>query len=574
MQVGAAWAPAVLLRGCDRLARTLRRSRANPIPGCMMTMRLPSAVSSPVASEKLPRASGPDEAQKLASLLPIGADFKARIRILVVDDEHTLRESCASVLRHDGYDVTLCGRGQEALELLKRRGFDIVLVDLYMAQVDGLMLLRTALGTNRDTIVIVMTGNPSVESSVEALRQGAWDYLPKPFSATHLQILMGRALHTLLVARETEEQQTELERHHGHSDKITLLGTATAFRQAMELARKVAPTDASVFITGESGSGKEMIAQFIHHHSRRSSRPFVAVNCAALPEGLLESEMFGHRKGAFTGAVRDKPGLLESANGGTLFLDELIEMSKPIQAKLLRAIQDGIVRRVGSETTDAVVNVRFIAATNGDAEAALKSGDLREDLYYRLRVVPIHVPSLRERAEDIPLLADYFLSTYWVRHRNKGAPFPRLTDGAIQALSAHSWRGNVRELQNVIEHVAVIAEPGAEIRPEDLHLVADPEPVVGANPASLISTLLNESYHAARDRVVAQFERQYLTWLVNRVGGNMSKAARIAGVDRTTLYRLMGRHGLQRSPSTGWVIEREGVPAESVPDEDPHAQVV
>jgi DNA-binding NtrC family response regulator len=522
-------------------------------------------MSTPLAHDRMARPGEPDEAKNLAALLPIGAEQKARIRILVVDDEHTLRESCATVLRQDGYDVTVCGRGQEALDLLKRRAFDILLVDLYLSQVDGLALLRTALATNRDTIVIVMTGNPSVDSSVEALRQGAFDYLPKPFSATHLQVLMGRAVHTLLVARESREQETELDRRHTHSDKITLLGTAPAFRRAIELARKVAPTDASVFITGESGSGKEMIAQFIHHHSRRSSRPFVAVNCAALPEGLLESEMFGHRKGAFTGAVRDKPGLLEAANGGTLFLDELIEMSKPIQAKLLRVIQDGVVRRVGSETTDAVVNVRFIAATNGDPEAAVRAGAMREDLYYRLRVVPIHVPALRERPEDIPLLAEYFLSTYWVRHRSKGAPFPKLTEAALRALCAYPWRGNVRELQNVIEHVAVVAEPAGTIQAEDLQLKGETAaaPGGGANPASLISTLLEESYHVARDRVIAQFERQYLTWLVNRAAGNMSKAARIAGVDRTTLYRMMERHGLQRSPTAGWVVERESVPGEA-----------
>src|SRR6266480_364601 len=506
----------------------------------------------------------PGDGREPAALLAIGPEAKARVRILVVDDEHTLRESCAAVLRHEGYDVTVCSRGQDALDLLKRRAFDVVLVDLYMSQVDGLALLRAALGTNHDTIVIVMTGNPSVESR----RQGAFDYLPKPFSASHLQVLIGRAVHTLLVARETREQQETLDRAQVQSDKLTLLGTAPAFRRAIELARKVAPTDASVFITGESGSGKEMIAQFIHHHSRRSSRPFVAVNCAALPEGLLESEMFGHRKGAFTGAVRDKPGLLEAAHGGTLFLDELVEMPKSIQAKLLRVIQDGVVRRVGSETTDAVVNVRFIAATNGDPEGAVKSGDMREDLYYRLRVVPINVPALRERPEDIPLLADYFLSTYWVRHRRKGAPFPRLTDAALRALCSCAWRGNVRELQNVIEHVAVVVEPGADIRPEDLHLTGDPTPeVTGANPASLISTLLEESYHAARDRVIAQFERQYLTWLVNRASGNMSKAARIAGVDRTTLYRLMERHGLQRSPTAGWVVEREPEPAAGAMDE-------
>jgi DNA-binding NtrC family response regulator len=523
-------------------------------------------MSTPLTPYSTARPDTQEEARNVAAMLQIGPEAKAKIRILVVDDEHSLRESCAMVLRQDGYDVTLSGRGQEALELLKRRAFDIVLVDLYMSQVDGLTLLRTALGTNHDTIVIVVTGNPSVDTSVEALRQGAWDYLPKPFSAAHLQVLIGRAVHTLLVARETRDQRAELERHHIHSDKVTLLGTAPAFRRAVELARKVAPTDASIFITGESGSGKEMIAQFIHHHSQRSSRPFIAVNCAALPEGLLESEMFGHRKGAFTGAVRDKPGLLEAAHGGTLFLDELIEMPKPIQAKLLRVIQDGVVRRVGSETTDAVVNVRFIAAaaTNEDPEAAVTAGQMREDLYYRLRVVPIHVPPLRERPEDIPLLADYFLSTFWVRHRAKGAPFPKLGDAAIRTLCSHPWRGNVRELQNAIEHVAVIVEPGVEIRPDDLHLTTNgDQPAPEASPASLIATMIEESYHAARDRVIAQFERQYLTWLVNRANGNMSKAARIAGVDRTTLYRLMERHGLQRSPSTGWVVEREPAPPEA-----------
>src|SRR5881398_2130544 len=528
-------------------------------------------MSIPVAQNGVTRPGARDEAKDVATLLPIAPEAKARIRILVVDDEHLLRESCAQVLRHEGYDVTVSSRGQEALEVVKRRAFDILLVDLYMSQVDGLTLLRAALTTNRDTIGIVMTGNPSVDSSVQALRQGAWDYLPKPFSATHLQVLIGRAVHTLLVARETRDQQAELERRPVSGDKPTLLGTAPGFRRAVELARKVAPTDASVFITGESGSGKEMIAQFIHQHSRRSSRPFIAVNCAALPETLLESEMFGHVKGAFTGAVRDKPGLLEAANGGTLFLDELIEMPKPIQAKLLRVIQDGVVRRVGSETTDAVVNVRFIAATNGDPEAAVEANGMREDLYYRLKVVPIHVPALRERPEDIPLLADYFLSTYWVRHRRKGAPFPRLTDAALRALCGYAWRGNVRELQNVIEHVAVVVEPSAEIRPEDLHLTGDAGAAdTGANPASLISTLLEESYHAARDRVIAQFERQYLTWLVNRASGNMSKAARIAGVDRTTLYRLMERHGLQRSPTAGWVVERESAPtADSADSAEP-----
>ena len=513
-------------------------------------------MSIPVARDRAAPVGDVDEGQNLAALLPIGPELKARIRVLIVDDEHTLRESCATVLRQEGYDVTVCGRGQDALDLLKRRGFDLVLVDLYMSQVDGLMLLRTALGTNRDSIVIVMTGNPSVESSVEALRQGAFDYLPKPFTATHLQVLIGRAVHTLIVARETQEQRTDLERRHAHSDKITLLGTAPAFQRAIELARKVAPTDASVFITGESGSGKELIAQFIHHHSRRSSRPFVAVNCAALPEGLLESEMFGHRKGAFTGAVRDKPGLLEAAHGGALFLDELIEMPKPIQAKLLRVIQDGVVRRVGSESTDAIVNVRFIAATNRHPEDAVRSGTLREDLYYRLRVVPIHVPSLRERPDDVPLLANHFLAYYWQRHRGIDAQLPTLSKAAIWALCAHSWPGNVRELQNVVEHAVVLLEPGADVEPEDIPFISDHRGDADLK-ALTEDASMEESYYAARDRLLAKFDKRYLTRVVIRAGGNLSKAARMARVDRTTFYRLMERHGLQRNLLGGGEGEEE-----------------
>jgi len=492
----------------------------------------------------------------VADLLSVGRDAKATLKVLVVDDELTLRETCASILRQEGYLVTECARGDEAVEALKREPFDIVLVDLYMSQADGMTILRAALGTHPDTIVIVMTGNPTVESSLEALREGAWDYLPKPFSAAHLQVLMGRAAHAQMVARETRAQRDLLQPADPHGDKVVLLGRSPAIRMVVELARRVAPTDASVFITGESGSGKELIAQFIHQNSRRVSRPFVAVNCAALPEPLLESEMFGHRKGAFTGAVRDKPGLLETANGGTLFLDELLEMPKPIQAKLLRVLQDGVLRRVGSETTDAVVNVRFVAATNGDPEGGIKSGDLREDLFYRLRVVPIRVPPLRERPDDIPMLADHFLSTYWRRYRRRGSSSPTLSEAAMRSLVAHPWRGNVRELQNVIEHVAVLVEPGAEIRPEELPLSNDTPAVAVGMAGSLMSALVEDTYHTARSRVIAQFELQYLHWLVNKAEGNMSKAARIAGVDRTTLYRMMERHGLHRSPATAWV-ERE-----------------
>src|SRR3989441_11194859 len=492
----------------------------------------PSPLSPPTPDRQV--ATRPPDPRRITQLVAVDAPTKASVRILIVDDERTLRESCASMLGVEGYTVSVCGRGDEARELLRRREFDIVLVDLFMGQVSGMELLRTALATRRETIVIVMTGKRSVETSLEALRAGAWDYLPKAFSATQLEILIGRAVHTVVVARESRALGAQPFPDRA-SDALPVLGAAPVFRDVMALARRVAPTDASVFITGESGSGKELIAQFIHEHSRRSSRPFVAVNCAALPEPLLESEMFGHRKGAFTGAVRDKPGLLETANGGTLLLDELIEMSKPIQAKLLRVIQDGVVRRVGSETTDGVVNVRVIAATNNNPEEAVSAGRLREDLYFRLHVVPIQVPALRQRPEDIPILANHFLTHYWSHHREPGVPLPSFTDAAVRALRAHPWRGNVRELQNVIEHAVVLLGPGSEIQPEDIPFVGDQQRPGPEIVPELPVGPIEERFYAVRERLIDEFERRYLPWLVQRAGGNMSKAARIAGIDRTTL---------------------------------------
>src|SRR2546422_8471513 len=389
-------------------ARSLRLvgESAAPIPGLRRATYWEVSTEAMRTSPRSPApepadASTPLPGPEVMALLPVSPETRAALRVLIVDDERTLRESCASVLTLAGYNITVCGRGQEALELLKRTRFDAVLLDLYMSQVPGMELLRACLEANRDTIVIVMTGNPSVASSIEALRAGAWDYLPKPFSATHLQVLIGRASHAVMVAREATELRQQLLQQHSHSESIALIGISPLFRRAVDLARKVAPTDASVFISGESGTGKEVIAQFIHQNSRRAKKTLVAINCAALPEPLLESEMFGHRKGAFTGADRDKPGLLETANGGTLFLDEPTEMSLPLQAKLLRVIQDGVVRRVGSEQQDAVVDVRFISATNRDPQQAVEGGMLRGDLFYRLRVVPIALPPLRKRPEDI-----------------------------------------------------------------------------------------------------------------------------------------------------------------------------
>jgi DNA-binding NtrC family response regulator len=485
---------------------------------------------------------------------PVGLTVEVRstIRILVVDDEHTLRESCASVLEMEGFNVTTCGQGQEALALLKRREFDIVLLDLHMGQVDGMDLLEACISAYPSTLAIIMTGNPSVDTSIEALRRGAWDYLPKPFAATHLQILIGRAAHATIVDRESRSLEHAIEQKHGQSDKVKLLGTSAAFQNVIALARKVASTDASVFISGESGTGKEQIAQLIHMHSRRSSRPLVAVNCAALPESLLESEMFGHVQGAFTGAVRDKPGLLEAANGGTLFLDEITEMPPVIQAKLLRVIQDGVVRRLGSNSTDAVVTVRFIAATNRDLSQPSEQHVLRNDLFYRLCVVPIHIPPLRERQVDIPVLAQHFLARYWPQHRIGNGPIPTFSSEAIAALQARPWPGNVRELQNVIEHAVVLLEPGAVIRAADLPEMGRPTAGArdnggrGATAALALDDFDDATYHGVREKILARFELGYLNWLVDRARGNMSKAARIAGVDRTTLYRLMDKHGLHR----------------------------
>src|ERR1051326_5319699 len=368
---------------------------------------------------------------------------RGTIRVLIVDDDRTLREGCASVLQVEGYNVSTCGRGDEALEMVRRAHYDIVMVDLYMTPVPGLEILKSVLAIRPGTIVLVMTGNPSVASSMEALRCGAWDYLPKPFSGTHLQVLLGRAAFAVLASRDQETARTESRESHGNSDKLTLLGTSVAFRRAVELARKVASTNASVMIVGESGTGKELIAQ-----------------C-------------DHRKRPIAGADREKVGLLEMANGGTFFLDELTEMPLPLQAKLLRVIQDGVVRRVGSEQQDAVVDGRFISATNRDPGEAIRSRHLREDLYFRLNVFPITLPPLRDRVEDIPILATFFLERFWARHHPSKDELPHFGDAAFDFLMSRPWRGNVRELQNVIEHVVVLAQPGSEIQPEEIPVHQD-----------------------------------------------------------------------------------------------------
>ncbi|MDP9279828.1 MAG: sigma-54 dependent transcriptional regulator [Gemmatimonadota bacterium] len=475
-----------------------------------------------------------------------------KLRALIVDDDRTLREGCASVLRAEGIIVEVTARGEDAIQMINRSRFDIMLVDVYLEPVSGIDVLKAVMATAPGTLVVLMTGNPSVDSSIEAMRIGAWDYLPKPYSGTQLQLLVGRAAHAVSARRE---QETPVEAFAVGGDGNRLLGISPAFRKATELARRAAPTNASVMIVGETGTGKELVAQYIHQHSRRSRKRLVPINCAAIPEQLLESEMFGHRKGAFTGADREKMGLLELANGGTLFLDELTEMSMALQTKMLRVLQDGIVRRVGSEEEEAVVDVRFVSATNRDPRDAIRSKMLREDLYYRLNVVQVAIPPLRDRVEDIPLLANHFLRVFWGRHRSAKDAIPTFSNDTIEFLSSRPWRGNVRELQNFVEHVTILAQPGAKIQIH--HLPLDQEVDLGAatNGPGIMPT--SDAYHVAKEQVLATFEKNYVTQLVARASGNMSRAARLASVDRTTLYRLFERHGFRRDFSGSGVASEE-----------------
>ena len=457
------------------------------------------------------------------------------ISVLVVDDEELLAKSCRQLLASEGYHVSVESKGRAALEVVHRSRPDVVLTDLMLPDMDGMDLLREILRVAPETLVVVITGFATVDSSVEAIRAGAYDYIPKPFTATQLRILTGRAAEQVRLKRDNAMLRDQL-RQQSCFDSI--VGSSEAIRRVLSMVTRVAPTDASVFVSGESGTGKELVARAIHGASRRCERPFMAINCAAMPDHLLESELFGYEKGAFTGADSQRRGLIEATSGGTFFLDEVSEMSLELQAKLLRVVQERKIRRVGGEL-EIPVDVRWISATNRDPEQAVRAGVLRSDLYFRLNVVPIRIPSLRERPDDIPLLAQHFLARFASEY---GRPGLRLTALVIESLRGYEWPGNVRELQNVIERMVSLSWEG-EISPDDL-----PQEL-GRNgghrialPFSQIAT--DRPFHEAKAEAISEFEKAYLRDLLERNRGNISQAARHAGIDRKTIHRMLTKYEL------------------------------
>ncbi|MGQ0555293.1 MAG: sigma-54-dependent transcriptional regulator [Nitrospiraceae bacterium] len=371
-------------------------------------------------------------------------------KILVVDDEQGLRDVLSIMLKRAGYAVTSAMDGEEAIELLNKEIFDLVITDLRMPKIDGMEVLKAVKSASPETVVLIITAFASADSAVEAMKQGAYDYLTKPFQVDEVQLIIRNALEKRRLTTENMLLKREMA---SQSSFAQLVGQSEAMQKVFDVVRKVADSKSNVLICGESGTGKELVARAIHYNSARSVMPFVAVNCSAVPETLLESELFGHMKGSFTGAISNKAGLFEVADGGTIFLDEIGDTTPTIQVKLLRVIQEREFRRVGGNH-DVKVDVRVVAATNKDLEKAVADGSFREDLYYRLDVIPIRLPPLRMRTGDIPLLVTHFLERF---AKESGKPKPVISQEAMHVLLSHEWRGNVRELENLIERVVAFA---------------------------------------------------------------------------------------------------------------------
>ena len=439
-------------------------------------------------------------------------------RILVVDDEASIRSQLEEALQEAGFETRGAGDGRAAVELALQDSFDFCLSDIRMPGLGGLDLLRHFGQTSPETMVILMTAHRELDTAIEALRLGAVDYLLKPFKPAELVAKLRRLEEHRRLVLENRNLRREVEA----SAPSRMIGGSPAMAKVLEMVDRVASLPSHVLITGESGTGKDLVARALHERGSRAKAPFVPINCAAIPETLLESELFGHVKGAFTGAVDNKEGLLKTAGEGTIFLDELGEMPLGVQAKLLRAIESREIQPVGS-TRRIQVQARIVVATNRDLAAEVKSGRFREDLYYRLAVVEIHVPPLRDRREDIPALANHFAEKY---ARDLGRPARRISRDALRLLAGHDWKGNIRQLSNALER-AVIFAAGEEIAPGDL-----PEPVRAATPRDPeISGTLNEA--------TADFERAYILRVIDECGGNKRKAARQLGLSFTTLYRKL-----------------------------------
>ncbi len=452
-------------------------------------------------------------------------------KILLVDDESGILESLGILFRGEGYEVLTSHTGKHALARLAQDSPDLVITDIRMPGASGLDVLSFAKEVDPELPVILMTAQASLQSAVKAVNEGAYYYLQKPFSNDELLAICRRAVEARQLKVENLALKKEIRRRDGDSEHRPV-GSSKTFLQVVELAETVAPTDSTILISGESGTGKEVLARYIHSLSARAQAPFFSVNCGALPENLLESELFGHVKGSFTGAVKDKDGLLVAAQGGTFFLDEIGEMTPALQVKLLRVLQEREVIPVGA-TEPVVVDVRVVAATNRDLEEEIRRGAFRSDLYYRLNVIALHIPPLRERMDDVPILARHFL------HRlSADAPEGEdlvLSDEAGDLLMEYDWPGNVRELENALERASVVRSSG-ELAPDDL-----PERVREAPPPVLVEDRLppNPSMEV--------IERAYIAWVLRAEGGNKTRAAEVLGIDPSTLYRKLNRYGLNES---------------------------
>jgi DNA-binding NtrC family response regulator len=452
-------------------------------------------------------------------------------QILIVDDEPEMCSLLSDILKDEGYETETATSGEKALAKMRERDFAVVITDLNMKGMPGMALLKEIKHRHLDTNVIIMTGFGSIESAIEAMKDGAYDYVTKPVKSEQLAVITQKAVREVALRRELVRLRREVEKEYSFNQ---ILGKSKPMQAIFELIRRITPSPSSVLITGESGTGKELVARAVHYNSPRAQGPFIPVNCAAIPENLLESEMFGHMKGSFTDAKADRKGLFEEAQGGTLFLDEISELPISLQAKLLRVLQEKEIRRVGG-TRSIPVDARVIAATNLDLAGEVKAKRFREDLYYRMNVIEVHMPALRERTEDIPLLAVHFVRKYAEPMKK---PVAGLTEGALALLMDYAWPGNVRELENVIERGVTLTR-GEKIGSEDL-----PQAVRGDSGDR---HMIEEA--AEKTRTLAEVERAYILRVLEKTAGNKYQAAQVLGIDRKTLYRKLDEIEKHRSQS-------------------------